>query len=632
MHAMDSLNQTIRTAAQRLSTSPKFESAALVTDDPVLAAQVSSVFKRSGHYFSVMDSPRMGRADAGNEVIRRRNALAKSAANHVFLGALSDEALTAITHGGGSFQEVTGVDAVAEVLRGKLSRPKKKLHWGKTNLGIGLYMARSQGSELICDMADSPATDLVKKGRHLLVACERGDAISEVIASNLAFAFNASFATFPELPEDDRDRWIEDLYLLGESADRGTGLAEMAKRARIHLGSLQVDQYTTVLWITSGFPWGIATPNTPSTHLRRYPDFGRIVVEGIWSSDPRKRGSRTALLVDPGTVSGSEMQLINRALLVNGTLTHVLRGEGATVHTVDSVVSLLPNDIIVLSSHAGDAPGERVTYKFDDLEGKSRQLVVDEAVGFGFDPSSSKVRVTSYHRFHSLDEVSWADKARKAALPVGSAMLAWEALLREKNKRSAIVRREDIPRVAGSMGVQMSDGVWFFVTQGFAPMAAPLLVNNSCWSWHELSERAMYAGARGYMGSLVPIMGPEAQGICEGVFEKYLGLPLPIALWAAQRETYGDDRQTYVLVGLPCVSIPPNHIDPTSFMTSSINDGIKHWSEVARKTNNPELKDTATRNSEFLSEHLDTFQRSLVRRPIPKSRQTIAFSEHNKSA
>lgn len=626
---MDSINQTRRTAAQRLSVPPRFESAALVTDDPVLAAQVSSVFKRSGHYFSVMDSPRIGRPDAGSEVTRRRNALAKCAAKHIFLGALSDEAHVAIARGGGRFQEVADVDAVAEVLRGRLSRPKKKLHWGETNLGIGLYLARLQGSELVCDMANSPGTDLVKKGRHLLVACERGDSLSEVIASNLAFAFNASFTTFPELPEDDRDRWIEDLYLLGESADRGTGLAEMAERARIHLGSLQVDQYASVLWISSGFPWGIATPDTPSTHLRRYPDFGRIVVEGIWSSDPRKRGSRTALLVDPGTVPGSEMQLINRALLVNGTLTHVLRDKGATVHTVDSVVNLLPHDIIVLSSHAGDAPGERVTYKFDDFEGTPRQLVVDEAVGFGFDPSSKKVRVTSYHRFHSLDEVRWGDKAGKAALPVGTAMLAWGELLRENNERSAVVRRESIPRVTGSMGVQMSDGVWFFMSQGFSPLAAPLLVNNSCWSWHELSERAMYAGARGYMGSLVPIMGPEVQGICEGVFVKYLGMPLHIALWAAQRETYGDDRQTYVMVGLPCVSIPPNHEDPTSFMTRAIDDGITHWSELARRTKNPELKETATRNSEFLTEYLDKFKRSLVRRPIPKNRQPIAFNEQN---
>lgn len=64
---MDFLNQAMRTAAQRLSTPPNFENSALVTDDAVLAAQVSSIFRRSGRYFSVIEGPRMGRPDASSE-------------------------------------------------------------------------------------------------------------------------------------------------------------------------------------------------------------------------------------------------------------------------------------------------------------------------------------------------------------------------------------------------------------------------------------------------------------------------------------------------------------------------------------------------------------------------------------
>jgi hypothetical protein len=137
----------------------------------------------------------------------------------------------------------------------------------------------------------------------------------------------------------------------------------------------------------------------------------------------------------------------------------------------------------------------------------------------------------------------------------------------------------------------------------------------------------MYAGARGYLGSLVPIMGAEATGISEGVFEQFLGLPLPIALWAAQRTTYRDDRQTYVLVGLPCIKIPPNPEDPAPFIEHAIADGIHYWSQLSKQTQNADLKETAIKNCKFLEEQLKKFQLNLVRRQIPLNGKPIAFSD-----
>ena len=89
---MDFLNHAMRTAAQRLSTLPSFENSALVTDDAALAAHVSSIFRRSGRYVSVIEGPRMGRLDASSEATRRSHALVRSVTDHIFLGALSDHA------------------------------------------------------------------------------------------------------------------------------------------------------------------------------------------------------------------------------------------------------------------------------------------------------------------------------------------------------------------------------------------------------------------------------------------------------------------------------------------------------------------------------------------------------------
>jgi hypothetical protein len=289
---------------------------------------------------------------------------------------------------------------------------------------------------------------------------------------------------------------------------------------------------------------------------------------------------------------------------------------GANIATVQNLIDLLPHDIIVLSSHAGDAPGTRLAYEFADSAGRQRTLVVDEAAGFGFDPREDKFRVTQYIRFHSLDGVPWTDKQAKAELPVGTAINDWLNLTEGAlGRRNDLTHEKPIPRVHGSMGIALSDGTWFFVSHGFAPGSSPLIVNNSCWSWHEIAQRATFAGARGYIGCLVPIIGPEAEGVAEGIFSRYLGKPLPLALWLAQEQVYSDSlRRPYVMVGLPCVSIQRVTSNPITFIENAYLRGIERWSKVERMSPHMELRENARRYGTFLVEDLQLFRNELVQR------------------
>lgn len=592
---------------------PSFESSALVTDDPLLAAQISSLFRRQRFYFPVIDGPRMSRPDADNEAVRRRNALVLVRARNVLLGRMSPEAIAAVRPG---WKNCTVADAYEDhvlALRGVVRRPASALRWGTTNLGVGLYRARLEKKELLPDLESSPRFNVVEAGTHLLVAYERGDMLAEVLASNLAFSCGASFAVFPELPVEERDAWLEDLYALGEGADLTGRFSGLAKRALDHLGSLDVRRFKSVLFITSGFPWGIAFPEVPTTHMYRYPDFGRAVIEGLWVCQSPDRSARTALLIDPEKIEGSEIPAINKALLKNGSLTRVVRGPAATNATVQFLFDLLPHDIIVLSSHAGDAPGERITYEYPDADGRQRRLTVDRALGIGYDRRVDMFRVTEYHRFHSLDGVDWRDKAGKTALPVGSAITSWMAG-GMMDRKQYIVKQESIPRVIGSMGIQLHDGIWLFSSHGFAPESAPLIINNSCWSWHELSQRTTFAGARAYVGSLFPITNAEAQEVGLALFGKHIGQELPMALWSVQREVYGTSgRRPYVMVGLPFVSIRQNNVDAVRYMSDAYAAGIAHWSDRTKNSTYDEIRCNAQRFSNFLCEDLTAFRQGLVR-------------------
>jgi hypothetical protein len=591
---------------------PRFETTTLVTDDAVLAARVSSLFTRRGRYFSVMDGPRMTRSDQSHEVTRRLQAAQRSECDRLILAGLPAVATAALKRRWPKALELADVDEVRALLKGSVKLPKEQLRCGPENIGSALYAARLQRKELVIDAEGPSSAALVHAGTHLLVACEAHDALAQVAASNLAFAYGASFLTFPLLPKAEHSAWVEDIYALGDGGDV-TGLsADIAARARAHFNDVDLSTYQAILFVTFEFPWGVAFPEVPTTHMYSYPEFGRNVVAGLWASQSASRGARNALLIEPKLVEGGEVAAIAKVLNKRGCLARVLTHRGATVSRVTGLLDLLPHDVVVISSHAGDAQGERVTYLFDDDEGRPRTLVVDETTSVAPDPVARKFQLTEFVRFASLDGVSWDDDEGKQALVVGSAILAWERL--GVDRRKHVVRREDIARVRMSMAMLLHDGPWLFFSHGFHHAAAPLVLSNCCWSWHEIGARMMVAGARGYVGALYPVTDGEAQALGEALFRAQPGEPTFTALWRAQREVYvGSTRRPYAMLGLPSVHVPVNVVDSVEFLNKTYVAEIAHWTGVARRASRPDVEARANREANFLVADLQIFRKVVGR-------------------
>ena len=101
-----------------------------------------------------------------------------------------------------------------------------------------------------------------------------------------------------------------------------------------------------------------------------------------------------------------------------GGFVRVLAERSATVLNVHQNIQFYPYDLLVIFTHADETSGRRVTYQFTDRDGSQHEITVDEGVGFGYDPATDKVLVSTYERFVSLDGVSWHDSEAKSKLRI----------------------------------------------------------------------------------------------------------------------------------------------------------------------------------------------------------------------
>ena len=297
------------------------------------------------------------------------------------------------------------------------------------------------------------------------------------------------------------------------------------------------------------FKVGWLTAYFPSTHLSMYPQLGVSVLNGFVAEQDDKQGIGCAILVDPQKAEAPEIEaaatlLKDRRIFIRGYV-----GPAANVLDISRMVELYPYDLLIIATHCGDASGWRWTYEFEDSSGQMRRLEVDTAIGVALsDRGDDKVHVTQLYNFTSLDGVSWQDPDRDSKLVVGSAILDFSKRIDELEP----VLKVPIERVHRAAVLQMHDNNYLPIPRSVAGHGCPIILNNACASWHRLSETFVLGGARAYIGTLYPVTVYDAEPVTTRLFGKHFGKPLPVALWAAQREAYGVSslRRPYVMAGI----------------------------------------------------------------------------------
>jgi len=579
-----------------------------ISDDAVFAAEISSLYSKRNYYFPVLEGPRMARQDYRNEVVRRNNTMARIQPDKVIIAALENKATNALKKYIPSrrFIELKSNVEIDSKLERK-QKSDKVLHWGHERLSIGLLKAKQTHRRLQVDLKESPRDTYISgEGDHLVVFEER-IGIESVIVANYAFSIGSALQVIPPVPEEEVNEIIESCYSV-YAEDTDVPITEKIENLRYKMRQmipkLNIENAKCITFITSGMPWGFAFPEIPSTHINSYPDMGIFLVNAMAAEQKESPGIRVAVIVDPGKDKTIEFDSIVNYL--KGSFIRVLSSQGATVHNVSFHLEAFPCDFVAISTHAAEISGRRLTYQFIDKEGISRELVIDQAVGFGIKPGTELVRVQEFIGFVSLDGIGWNDPEKKKKLYVGTAILDFMEMLKNNKNELKLVNAVDVPRVHKAMALKMYDDNFIPIFHSMGDHNSPIIFNNACSSWKEMSGRFIFGGARAYVGTMFDVTGIEAKELAYNLFTKHGSRFLVFALWRAQNDTYDTKRHPYVMIGPHFTRIrPEKKVDIIDFLISRLKAAITSYRSHVNKSEEEDIKRNSNEIAEFLESELN---------------------------
>ena len=115
----------------------------------------------------------------------------------------------------------------------------------------------------------------------------------------------------------------------------------------------------------------------------------------------------------------------------------------------------------------------------------------------------------------------------------------------------------------------------------------------------------MFAGARAYVGTLFPVLPFEAADVVTKLLENHWGKPLPIALWAAQRDVYGAGlRRPYVVTGVFPQRLHIDRYDYPVRILKKVGDTLAGYKEMLAGVD-PEDLDRLKAIKEIVKIHQD---------------------------
>jgi hypothetical protein len=500
----------------------KLSKIVLITDNPSLAASISSGLAEVGSYFPVLEGPRMLRSDADNEIIRVANAIHSLQPHLVIYGDMSTEVSSQIAEIINTpFQHVNSGDNLDEYTDIKIPAQTPPM-LAASELHRNL---RGQGN--------------TKK----VVICEfQADNPTSVIAANYALAHDADFFLL-NIPTNLKKAAIAKLNSISGTphADiRQIDIDSLIELLQEFLPEIAREDYEQAVYITDELPLGLCNPNLPAVHSYIV-NIGQQIVRNIYDGN-YALGKRDGVLglfcqnTDKDFDTRRERQAADAALLKTGGIFRGMTTYNASLN--DIMLETIPYDVLYIATHGGQVKGVENIYHVE-VDGTTHEVLIHESA----DKTTYSVFEIVEVDGKKADGAGWIDAHSKVRGKTWELLSEGKLPPASQTNGTVDMQRREI--VLGSGNGAGSAGAFHGLASGYRPM----VIVNACGSWADISARFIFGGASVYIGTYWSVSHGTAIKFAEEFFKHLFDVDVYEAFERARNVLSDQDRLAYAISG-----------------------------------------------------------------------------------
>lgn len=549
-----------------------------IVGDIEVAKELSERFAGQKGYFAIMEEPWTSRPDAEHEVIRRNNLLAIIPHEHLAIAGCSKKSYELL------------MKVFPRKYKEKIIEVKDKEKIYENLRLIPTYSRKSRIKKQHVEYVE--LKDL--SGGEKIAVIENSNSIGQIIAENFCVANEYKVLKIEGTSEqlgDECEDLMRDWNCSGSHLVRHEAKEKLFKLLRNRIGDLEQKRFHRIVFFTRGIPYGILPFKSPVAHLFLERDLGLQILRGYASDFEENPGLAIALICDPEKTPDSETTKIKEIMIENGVEIVDLMGKKATSYSFMHLIERYPYDFAMISSHAGEVDGQRITEEYISPRGVSYKVVYDLYTSFAPVPGNDTVIVQELTVPILINQIPWSDKER-IRREVDASDLRDFLLKDRKNRKGKLLKKEERKGIKFSNALQFHHLTWIPIFHTLGETRFPVIFNNACSSWIEMANKFIFAGALAYIGTTKDINNILAS-TCGSRFIELATKKRSMlyALFQAQ-EPYIDQLgySPYLYFGHPDASLQPTFSNNGKIRDERIKSTIDTWCEKLMNCKDEQMK------------------------------------------